>query len=243
MAYAGVGPWCSMVRPGRQDEERVMAHDNWNHPAAARRFGYRNDTRNGSWDGSWEDTGDGGRRLSLSDELAVALHTIDDFGRSIQSADAKAGALAAVLGLLIGSLVNDASGSPRTLLVAEHATGVPGMLFGGFLVSLLAAGVSLGLTQVPRLATGRRTCRLSFPSVAGSGVGSVAGSGGRPTGGAGTVGGPDGGDVTDDAWHQAGVLAAIAMTKFRYLRIALVTTGTCVITFVSWLVTVTMLTR
>lgn len=154
-------------------------------------------------------------RLDPSDELAVALHTIDDFGRSIQSADTKAGALAAVLGLIVGGLVNDLAGADVRLLTRQGVLGAPGPAFAVFLVSLVVAGVALAMTQIPRLTTGEHPCRLAFPSVARDGVRGV--------------------DLTGEAWQQVEVLAGIAMTKFRHLRLGLLSTCACVVSFLTWL--------
>lgn len=160
-------------------------------------------------------------QLTAQDDLVVALHAIDDFGRSIQGADTKAGALAAVLGLMIGSLVNDIADGRAALLTGAHLRGASGVTFLIFMICMLASGVALGLTQVPRLRTTAGTCRLAFPSYARIGLGARTESCGR---------------LNEEAWRQAEVLAGIAMTKFRYLRIALIATGASVVGFLCWLV-------
>jgi hypothetical protein len=158
------------------------------------------------------------RRSSQADELAVAIHAIDDFARSIQNADAKASALGAVLGLVIGSLVQN-----TTLLRAcQSHTGL-GIAFVLFLVSLVVAGVFLGMTQVPRLTTADGTSRIAFPAVARTDE--------FPTGTRGM-------SLHDEVWLQARILATIALAKFRYLRIALIATGLCLVAFLyCWLAT------
>ncbi len=205
MTYAKRLPWAVIESRFPTDEERAVTrrtHRRMHLRRASSAVGVRQDDRRGQH----------------LDELTVALHTIDDFGRSVQSADTKAGALAAVLGLMAGSLTGDiANGS--TALVGGAS--VRGAAFVVFLASLLISGASLGLTQLPRLTVGDRDCRLSFPSVAARGR---RRAGGTPA------------DLRDEAWHQAALLAAIAMTKFRYLRIALFATGTCVLAFLCWLV-------
>lgn len=162
------------------------------------------------------------RPLTPHDELAVALRTIDDFGRSIQSADAKAGVLAAVLGLVVGSLANDSAVQHAAWVSTANVSALPGIAFVVFVASLVVAGVLLGLTQVPRLTTPGPACRLSLPSAARVGCRRT-----RPT----ATG------LRDEAWHQAEVLAAIALRKFQYLRIALIMTGVCVASFLFCLVT------
>ena len=175
-------------------------------------------------------------RLSAQDELAVALHTIDDFGRSIQGADAKAGVLTAVLGLVVGSLVNEATGNRAALFRASYALRVPGAAFVVFLVSLAVAGVALGMTQVPRLMTTTGSCRLAFPAAAHRGPRPPHALHQVPRTRSSVV------DLHDEAWRQAEVLATIAMRKFRHLRIALPSTGLCVAAFVCWLITSTPIT-
>lgn len=163
------------------------------------------------------------RRLSPHDELAVALHTIDDFGRSIQIADAKAGMLTAALGLVTGGAASNLGGADAgPLLAAPSHAGVPFVAFWVFLVSLLVAGVALGMTQLPRLNATVEACRLAFPSAARWGC--------RPTA-------PTVVELRDEAWRQAEILASIAMRKFHHLRIALLATGVCILAFLCWLIT------
>jgi hypothetical protein len=163
------------------------------------------------------------RRLAPDDELKVVLHTIDDFGRSIQNADTKAGALTAVLSLVVGGLMTEAPGVRAAMVVAARPRGAPGIAFVVFLLGFAAAGIALGLTQVPRLATSTAARRLAFPSMA------RMGHRGCGTG--------DAAALHDEAWLQAETLAIIAMRKFRWLRLAVPATGICVAAFLSWLIT------
>lgn len=159
--------------------------------------------------------------LTAQDDLVVALHSIDDFGRSIQGADTKAGAFAAVLGLMLGSLVNDIADGRAVLLASANLHGAAGITFLVFMICMVGSGVALGLTQVPRLRTAVGRSRLAFPSFAKGGDWAPAVTRGR---------------LNDEAWRQAEVLAGIAMTKFKYLRVALITTGVSVLGFLAWLV-------
>ncbi|MBN1170924.1 MAG: hypothetical protein JXA67_02015 [Micromonosporaceae bacterium] len=165
------------------------------------------------------------QRLSPHDELAVALHTIDDFARSIQGADAKAGVLAAVLCLVVGGAASDLGGRGLPLLGAVHLAGIPAAVYFVFVASLIVAGIGLSLTQLPRLnATVERNvraCRLAFPEVARHGCRQTV---------------PTAAQLRDEAWDQAEVLAVIALRKFQHLRIALFATGVCVAAFLSWMI-------
>ena len=157
--------------------------------------------------------------LDPLDELDVALYTISDFGQWIQNADTKSGMLGALLGLMLAGVTSQLDLVGRTLGPQRHAP--VAALFAVFVVSLFVAGTCRGLTQLPRLTVPTAVRRLAFPAVAGR----RASAPGRP----------DAVELRDEAWRQAETLAGIAMRKFRYLRVGLLSSGLCVVTFLTWL--------
>jgi hypothetical protein len=161
------------------------------------------------------------RSLHPLDEFDVAMRVVADFGQSIQHADAKSGMLGALLGLLIAGVTTELTAVRATVRAPAPLSHLATGLLTSFAVSLLAAGLCLGLTQLPRISAPHRARRLAFPAL------------GRGTGDA--LGRPSATELRDEAWGQAETLARIARLKFRYLRIGLIWTGLCALAFVSWL--------
>jgi len=155
------------------------------------------------------------------DELDVALYTISDFGQCIQNADAKSGMLGALLGLLLAGITSQSELLRTTLAAGPQHTPARALLTA-FALSLFVAGACLGLTQLPRLTVPPAVRRLAFPAMA-----RRSDSGGDR---------PSAVELRDEAWGQAETLARIAMRKFRYLRVSLLSSGLCVVTFLTWLV-------
>jgi hypothetical protein len=155
------------------------------------------------------------------DEFDVAMRVIADFGQSIQNADAKSGMLGALLGLLIAGVTTELQAVRATVSAPAPVSQLAIGLLSAFTVSLVAAGLCLGLTQLPRISAPHRLRRLAFPALS------------RQTGD--TLGRPTATELRDEAWCQAETLARIARLKFRYVRVGLVWTGLCALAFVSWL--------
>jgi hypothetical protein len=155
------------------------------------------------------------------DELNVALFAIADVGQSIQNADTKSGMLGALLGLTIAGATSQLTLVRTTLTTTGVLHHVAVALLAAFTASLFAAGLFLGLTQIPRLGTPQRVRRLAFPALA-RGLGHYL----RPPGVL---------ELRDEAWCQAEALARIALRKFRYLRASLLCSGVCVVSFLTWL--------
>lgn len=155
------------------------------------------------------------------DEVGVALQVISQIGQTIQSADTKSGMLGALLGLLLAAVAGNPGSVHATMHGAVRPPHVAIALLVAFVVSLIIAATFVGLTQMPRLAGSRPVSWLAFPTV--------------PPVAAGPAGRPNEVELRDDAWHEVQILAAIARVKFRYLRLALATSGACAFTGLAWL--------
>jgi hypothetical protein len=165
------------------------------------------------------------RILDPLDDLDVALHAIGDFGQWIQNADTKAGMCGALLGLMIAGVTSDIA-AVHTTLAAGGPWRFPAIvLLVAFAVSLFVAGVFLGLTQMPRVPVPPTVRRLAFPAMARGAM--VRAIRHLPTASAD--------ELREEAWDQAEALARIAARKFRYLRMGLLSSGLCTMTFLGWL--------
>jgi hypothetical protein len=165
---------------------------------------------------------DDARRQPLHplDEFDVAMKVIGEFAQSIQNADTKSGMLGALLGLMLAGVTTDFTVVRATVAAPAPVQHLAVVLLGAFAVSLVAAGVCLGLTQMPRLSTPPTVRRLSFLAVAR---------------GVAEPGRPSAVELRDEAWCQARALAVIARLKFRYLQVGLIASGVCALAFVTWL--------
>jgi hypothetical protein len=152
---------------------------------------------------------------SLSQDLAVGLHTVTEINQSIRYADTKAAGLATVQALTVTVIAarRDGAGSVLTLVVGV-------LCLCGVLVSalLLAAG------QVPRIPGGRRSgsSRIAFPVLAELPLDEVLRR-------------PSPARRHEQVWRQAAELAAIAVVKFRWLRRAMISTVLTLIAVLAWL--------
>ncbi len=152
---------------------------------------------------------------SLSQDLAVGLHTVTEINQSIRYADTKAAGFATVQALVVTVIAarRDGAGSGVALVVGV-------LCLCGVLTSalLLAAG------QVPRMTGGRRSggSRIAFPALAELPLDEVLR---RPS--------PT--QRHEQVWRQAAELAAIAVAKFRWLRRAMISTVATLIGVVAWL--------
>jgi hypothetical protein len=169
-------------------------------------------------------TGAQGRTAeTASQNIAVGLHTIGEFNQSIRYADSKAAALAAAQGLAATVLATHRDGGPGGLL--------PTLLFTAGLAGVLISAALLAAGQVPRLSSGATDSapnRLAFPSLARMQLIDIL-KASSPA------------NQREDAWRQAADLAKIAMTKYRWLHRALVSTIGTLATVLLWLGVVTWL--
>lgn len=154
----------------------------------------------------------------LRHDLSLALHTITETNQSIRFADTKLGALAGVQALMV------------TVLAARSGAG------GGAAVQLLHAACLLGVTisalllaasQLPRLLRqGDQPNRASFPDLVLMHTDQLLRV-------------PTLERRHEDSWRQAASLARIAVTKFRWLTRAAVSTVLTLTTVLTWLACVT----
>jgi hypothetical protein len=152
---------------------------------------------------------------SLSQDLAVGLHTVTEINQSIRYADTKAAGLATVQALAVTVIAakRDGAGSVLTVVVGI-------LCLGGVLISflLLAAG------QVPRMSEGRRCggSRIAFPVLAELPLDELLRR-------------PSSAQQHEQVWRQAAELASIAVSKFRLLRRAMISTVMTLVAVLLWL--------
>lgn len=157
------------------------------------------------------------------DELAIALHTVAEFGQWIRSADSKAALLAGVQGLLITGLLDRSSLLASALEPRGLAGWAASVALIAFLVGLASSLAFLAGTQLPRLASPPlHAGRLGFPSAAYLTADAL-------------VTALEAAPQRRQVWRQTGILARIAMVKFRALRWALVTTLVTLLAFLLWI--------
>jgi pycsar effector protein len=162
------------------------------------------------------------RTEALRQDLSVGLHTVTEFNQSIRYADTKAGALAAVQALAVTVLAarRDSASADRLAII----------LFGVCLLGVLTSAALLAVGQTPRLIAGARPSRISFPSLAGMTPDDVTAP-------------PSLAAQHEQIWRQAASLAAIAMTKYRWLHRAMVSTLLTLAVVLLWLALTTWFTR
>jgi hypothetical protein len=162
-------------------------------------------------------------RADLQQDLQLGLHAVSEFNLSIRFADTKAGAVAALQALVLTVLAakrDTAIDHPMILVL--YGTGLLGFLCS---VALLCAG------QAPRLLRRRSVAlpnRLAFPSLVR-----------LPS--ADVLRVPDLAVQHEHVWWQATELATIAVTKYRWLYRAIVSTLVTLTVTVIWLGCVTAL--
>jgi hypothetical protein len=142
---------------------------------------------------------------TLGRDLTLGLHAVTEFNQSIRYADTKAGALAAVQALVVTVLAARRDGTGSLLSSA---------LLTGCLAAVLISAVLLARGQTPRLRgprSDRPANRLAFPSLSAMPPADVL----QP---------PSLAVQHEHVWLQASELAAIAMTKYRWLHRAMVST-------------------
>jgi hypothetical protein len=149
--------------------------------------------------------------------LAVGLHAVTEINHTIRYADTKSAALAGIQALTV------------TVLVARRDSGtdgpVPIVLFAACLLCVLVSAGLLAAGQAPRLTSGRPSegpNRIAFPSLATMRRADLLTT---PTLKA----------QQDDVWRQAADLATIAVTKYRWLHRAMVSTLATFATVLLWL--------
>jgi hypothetical protein len=156
------------------------------------------------------------RSKPINDDVAVGLHTVSEFNQTIRYADTKAAALAAAQALTVTVLT-----SRRDL--AGHSAG-SAVLFALVVAGAVVSTAMLTAGQAPRLVTasGDRPNRLAFPTAAEMGRAELLAT-------------PTARGQSEDVWRQAGTLAAIAMTKYRWLHRATAATAVTVGLMLVWL--------
>jgi hypothetical protein len=155
--------------------------------------------------------------------LSVGLHAVTEINQTIRYADTKSAALAGIQALAV------------TILVARRDAGtggpLPVLLFASCLACVMISAGLLAAGQVPRLTSARPPegpNRIAFPSLATMRRSDVLTT---PTLKA----------QQEDVWRQAADLATIAVTKYRWLHSAMVSTLATFATVLLWLGTTTWL--
>ncbi|MFI5496339.1 Pycsar system effector family protein [Actinoplanes sp. NPDC051859] len=156
---------------------------------------------------------------ALSQDIAVGLHTVTEINQSIRYADTKAAGLATVQALAV------------TVLAAKRdsAGGIPLVIVGSLcLCGVLVSVLLLAAGQVPRLTSSGRGAgsRIAFPALAALPLDEVLQQ--SPPA-----------QLHEQVWLQAAELATIAVSKFRWLRRALVSTVLTLTAVLLWLISTT----
>jgi hypothetical protein len=148
-------------------------------------------------------------------DLSVGLHTVTEINQSIRYADTKAGALAAVQALAVTVLASHRTAGTTDLF--------PTAMFTLCLFLVLTSAALLVAGQFPRLSDKTAIkSRIAFPALAVMPPLDVLTT-------------PSLGRQHHHVWQQASDLAAIAMTKYRWLHRATVGTFLSLATVLGWL--------
>jgi len=161
------------------------------------------------------------------EELAAGLRAIDDFGRWVENADAKAALIAATLGSLVAGLLSQTESVRATWRYARSGTETPAILLCLLLTLVVVALTELARAVLPNLIPSGNT-RFAFPWVATHDLGLVT----APTAAA---------SAELDAWRHAQLLARTAQSKLLHLRRALCVTGAAAALFLTWFILLTWL--
>lgn len=154
---------------------------------------------------------------------------IQETGGWIKNADAKATILAGSFGLSLTFAVPRLLESLPDVMAVPFAFGVWAVFAVVFLLTASITGFSIVRAPIPRMSSDPTSPnRFAWPSLAQTPVGRLAPA-----------------VVTDDqvrqeAWAQAASLARVAVTKFRYFKIALISFCICLGSLVALLVTQTV---
>jgi hypothetical protein len=163
--------------------------------------------------------------VALQQDVSIGLYAVTEFNQSIRYADTKAGALAALQALATTVLAAKRDAELNNL----GAT----LLFLGCLVAVVISATLLAAGQSPRLFSGRRpesASRIAFPSLAAMQETEVLRA-------------PPLKSQHEQVWRQASELAVIAMTKYRWLRRAMISTLGTLAAVLLWLAVTTWLTQ
>jgi hypothetical protein len=157
------------------------------------------------------------RTEAARQSLTIGLHAVTEFNQTIRYADTKSAALAAVQALAV------------TVLAARGDAGtgglLPTVLFTACLLGVLLSAAFVAAGQMPRLSGGAAAegpNRLAFPSLATMERDRIITTPPLKT-------------QREDVWRQAAGLAVIAMTKYRWLHWATVSTLATLATVLLWL--------
>lgn len=156
---------------------------------------------------------------------------IQETGGWIKNADAKATILAGSFGLSLTFAVPRLLESLPNVMAVPFAFGVWMVFAVAFLLSASITGFSIVRALIPRMSSDSSAPnRFAWPSLAQASVE------GLPP----VVAADD--QVRREAWAQAASLARVAVTKFRYFKIALISFCICLGSLVALLVTQTVAT-
>tara|TARA_R110002020_G_scaffold88666_5_gene217453 strand:- start:6890 stop:7432 length:543 start_codon:yes stop_codon:yes gene_type:complete len=168
-----------------------------------------------------------GRQVSASPpDWEQSKLAIQETGGWIKNADAKATILAGSFGLSLTFAVPRLLESVPDVMAVPFAFGIWTVFAIAFLLSASITGFSLVRALIPRMSSDPNSPnRFAWPSLAQASVGGLA-----PV-----VATDD--QVRQEAWAQAASLARVAVTKFRYFKIALISFCICLGSLVALLMT------
>ena len=154
--------------------------------------------------------------IDLRQDLAVGLHAVTEFNQSIRYADTKAAGLAAVQALAVTVLAAKRDAVPDEPVAL--------VLFLICLGAVLTSAFLLAAGQSPRMSGKRRSggSRIAFPALAELPLDEILRT-------------PSLTRQHEQVWRQAAELAAIAVTKYRWLHRAMAGTLLTLTAVLLWL--------
>jgi hypothetical protein len=174
----------------------------------------------GSSSGEWPPD-----RTTSEDDLADAHSAIVYASTWVNSADTKAGFLAAMSAVVIAAISQQTDEIGVAIQLAGNGRPVPLVLLVLVGSALAVALVALAFVITPRTPPPQAPSRFGFPTLASRGWKRVRATRAQ---------------AAEEAWDQARVLSRVARAKFKALRVAAVAEFLSVFLYAAWTVTVSL---